>query len=268
MSDFVLHTNGNLKYYTIDKFDKTGLVKHCFSTRCGGVSSGIYESLNLKLDSDDKRENVLANFKIICDEIDVNYRNLVFSNQVHDDKIYKADKKDIGKGIFRESDILGIDGLICGESRVPIVTFYADCVPLFFLDKENKAIGLSHSGWKGTVKKIAKKTIEAMMNEYGSKSEHILAAIGPSIGKCHFQVGDDVADVFLEVFGLEVLDKRDGKYHVDLKKAILMQFEEMGIPKNNIACADICTYCRSDLLFSHRATGGKRGGLAAIMELI
>lgn len=268
MGGFTLNKKGNVQYYTIDSFTRTGLVKHCFSTRMGGVSEGIYKSMNLKLDSDDKTENVRRNFQIICDTIDVDYKNLVFSNQVHDDKIYVVSDKDKGKGITRESDIKSVDALICSCTEVPITTAYADCVPLFFLDVKEKAIALAHSGWRGTVKRIGQKTIAAMQNEFGSKPENILAAIGPSIGVCHFEVGDDVAEVFIKEFGERTVEKYSDRYHVNMQKAICMQFIDSGIPQKNITCSDICTYCNSDLLFSHRATGGKRGGLAAIMQLV
>ncbi len=267
MAGFSLNKKGNLAYYTIDSFEKSGLVKHCFSTRCGGVSGGIYKSMNLKPDSGDKTENVAENFKILCDAIDINSEDLVFSDQVHSDKIYNVTRKDIGKGMTRKSDIIGIDALICAESGVPITTAYADCVPLFFLDVKNRVMALAHSGWKGTVKKIGEKTVEKMKTMYNSKPSDILAAIGPSIGVCHFEVGDEVAEEFIKTFGDGVAEKFGLKYHINLQKAIKMQFAECGVPDENVSCADICTYCNSDLLFSHRATGGKRGGLAAIMEL-
>lgn len=267
MSGFTLNTKNGVRYYTIDNFSKTGLVRHCFSTKDGGISSGIYKSMNLKMNSDDKKENVIENFKIICDTIDVDYRNLVFSDQVHDDKIYIANKNDMGKGITKESDIIGIDALICSEPNVPLTTAYADCVPLFFLDVKERVIALAHSGWKGTVKRIGQKTIEKMHKDFGCRAENILAAVGPSIGVCHFEVGDEVAEKFIEEFGIQVVGKYGEKYHVNLQKAVLMQFEQSGIPEINISCADICTYCNKDLLFSHRATNGRRGGLAAIMQL-
>ncbi len=267
MAGFTLNTKGNVQYYTIDSFSDTNMVKHCFSTRKGGVSSGIYESMNLKPDCDDKLENVIENFRIICDAIDVDYKNLVFSNQVHDDKIYVVTKSDIGKGLTRKSDIIGMDALICAEPNIPITTAYADCVPLFFLDKKKRVMALAHSGWKGTVKRIGQKTVAKMQSEFGCAKENILAAIGPSIGVCHFEVGDEVAKIFINEFGESVAEKFGEKYHVNLQKSIKMQFDEIGIPKENVTCADICTYCNKDLLFSHRATNGKRGGLAAIMQL-
>jgi len=267
VAGFTLNKKGNVEYYTIDSFSETDMVKHCFSTRRGGVSGGMYESMNLKLDSQDKRENVVENFRLLCDAIDVDYKKLVFSDQVHEDKIYTVTSKDTGKGITAESDIKGIDALICAEIGIPITTAYADCVPLYFLDRKNRVMALAHSGWKGTVAKIGQKTVDKMIKDFGSNPCDILAAIGPSIGVCHFEVGNEVAEEFINVFGFGVLERHGEKFHVDLQSAIKMQFDEIGIPDENVTCADICTYCNSDLLFSHRATGGKRGGLAAVMEL-
>lgn len=263
---FRLKTNGNLQYYVIDEFENTGLVKHCFSTRNGGVSENEFKSLNLRMDCGDKRENILQNYKIICDEINVNFEDLVFSKQVHDDKIYIADKSDCGNGITKPQKLESADCLITQEVGVPLAVFGADCVPLYFLDTKNRVIALAHSGWKGTVLRIAEKTIRTMTETFSSKPENILTAIGPSIRSCHYEVGDEVSEVFLKEFGESVLEKHE-KYHVNMQKAIMLQFKNMGILEKNIIDSGICTYCNSDLLFSHRKTNGKRGVMAAIMEI-
>lgn len=263
---FRLNNHHGIKYYTIDAFESTGLVNHCFTTRDGGVSKNEYESMNLRVNSNDTKENIEENFKRICDEISIDYKNLVFSNQVHDDKIYTVTKKDMGMGLKRTMEVDSSDALICSEPKIPIVTFYADCVPLYFLDPNKRVIAMAHSGWRGTVKQIGYKTIEKMKADYGCRSEDILCAIGPHIGKCHFEVNQDVAQIFAEEFGSSTVDCKNG-YYVDMQRAIINQFNWAGISDNNITCADICTYCNSNLLFSHRKTQGKRGNLAAIMEL-
>lgn len=264
---FSLKQNGDLKYYTIDEFERTGLVKHCFTTRHGGVSQNEYKSLNLRMNCDDKKENILKNYKIICDEIDVNFEDLVFSNQVHGCTIYRVGKEELGNGIIKPQKFTdGADALMTNVPGVPLIVFAADCVPVFLLDTENKAIALCHSGWKGTAGRICEKTVLEMKKEFSTSPENILAAIGPSIGVCHFEVGDEVAEVFLEEFGEEVLEKHE-KYHVNMQKAIEKQLAECGVLRRNIIGADICTYCNCNMLFSHRKTAGKRGVMAAIMEL-
>lgn len=264
---FRLQEKNGVQYYTIDSFDKTGLVKHCFTTRVGGVSKGAYESMNLRLNCDDARENVLRNFEIIGNAIGVRCRDMVLSHQIHEDVVYNAAASDCGNGLMRENALDSADGLMTAARGVALVTFYADCVPLFFLDPVKKVIALSHSGWKGTVKKIGAKTIRQMAEVHGSNPADILTGIGPSIGVCHFEVGGEVAEQFEAVFGKQVLQKFGEKWHVDLQKAVTMQLLEAGILENHITNAGICTYCNSGLLFSHRKTQGRRGSLAAIMEL-
>lgn len=262
---FRLVENNGIKYYRVDAFE--GAAKHCFTTRAGGVSENEFSSMNLRFNCDDKRENVLKNFDIICSEIGVNYEDLVLSNQIHEDNVVRVTAKDKGNGIMFPNRFESADGLICGERGIPLVTFYADCVPLMFLDRVNGVIAMSHSGWKGTVKNIAQKTVDAFLDDYNSKVKDITVAIGPSIGVCCFEVGDEVADIFHDIFGDCVLEKHE-KWHVNLQKAVYEELKNAGIPEENITLPGICTACNSDRLFSHRASGGKRGNLGAIMELI
>lgn len=261
-----------LKYITIPSFEKTGLVNHCFSTRLGGVSEEIFNSMNLGFNRGDSDENVRENFRILCDAVDIDHRDLVFSNQVHEDIIKVVSSEDKGKGIYRESDIVGVDALITNESKVPLVTFYADCVPIFLFDPVEKVIALSHAGWRGTVKKIGSKTVQKMMKDFGCRQENILAAIAPSIGQCCFEVDQPVVDEFKKIFNDEeqkkiIIEKSNGKYMIDLWTTNGLILQGAGIRKENITITDICTKCNKEVLFSHRGSNGKRGSLAAIMEL-
>ncbi|MBR1738275.1 MAG: peptidoglycan editing factor PgeF [Firmicutes bacterium] len=267
----IVNKKGDIEYLTFESFDKTGLVKHCFSTRKGGVSEGVYESMNLSFRKD-KRENVIENYRLLCEAIGADYRNVVFSDQVHEDRLYIVTKEDCGKGLLRESDITGYDGLITNESGVVLTTFYADCVPLYFLDKKKKVIALTHSGWKGTVKEIGRKSVEKMREKFGCECDDIIAGIGPSIGGCCFQVDMPVVEEFRKAF--EFADRyivkdesAEGKYKIDLKginKEIMMK---SGIKEENIEVSDNCTKCRGDIFFSHRNMGSERGSLAALMCL-
>ena len=265
---FKLNRKNGVSYYTITSFEETGLVRHGFSTREGGVSKGCYSSMNLRFHCDDTHENVLTNYKIIADTLGIDYKRLVLSKQVHEDVIHTVTEDDIGNGIVIENKFESVDALITDKKDIPIVTLFADCVPLFFLDKRQGVIALAHSGWKGTVKRIGQKTVEKMKKDYGSRVEDILAAIGPSIQECHFEVGDDVAEIFIKEFGSGTAVKYGERYHVNMQRAIEKQFIESGIPRENIDNCGICTYCNSDLLFSHRKTNGKRGNLGAFIELI
>lgn len=264
---FRLNKHGELRYYTIDAFERTGLVRHCFTTRCGGVSSGIYESMNLRLNCDDSRENVIENLRIICEEIGINPSNSVFSRQIHETRVQAVSAADRGNGLLFENKFESADALITNESNVALVTFFADCVPIYFLDAKNRVIALAHSGWRGTADNIAAEVVKKFVSQYGSSTENILAAIGPSIGECHFEVGEEIAEIFRSRCGEDTVTHTNGRPHVNLQRAVKKQLLSLGIPEKNITVADICTYCNSELLFSHRKTNGKRGNLAAIMEL-
>ncbi|MCD8391134.1 MAG: peptidoglycan editing factor PgeF [Firmicutes bacterium] len=265
---FKLNYKDGAAYYTISSFEESGIVKHCFTTRLGGVSKGCYASMNLRSHSGDDWNNVLQNFQIISDIIGIDRDRLVLSKQTHDDVIHTVADDDLGNGILRENKFESADALITDKPNAPIAVFSADCVPLFFLDTKNRVIALAHSGWRGTVKRIGQKTIEKMKNDYNSNPENILTAIGPSIQEECFEVGDDVAEIFINEFGAETAKKYGEKYHVNMQKAIRAQFLEAGIPASNIDDSGICTRCQSGLLFSHRKAGDKRGNLGAFLQLV
>ncbi len=260
-------------YITFPKLEQYGKhMIHGFSTRLGGVSEGYLGSMNLSFTRGDDREKVLENHRRFARALGYDEKKLVFSDQVHLSHFYKVTKEDCGKGIMKESDIKEIDGLVTNEPGIPIITFYADCVPLFFYDSAKKVIAMAHSGWRGTVERIGAKMIAFMGKEYGSKPEDIICAIGPSICQNCYEVSEDVALHFLEVFGDSYGDmllyrKENGKYQLNLHKACEVTLLHAGIRQENLDVTDICTCCNPDILFSHRASNGKRGNLAAVMML-
>lgn len=258
-------------YLTIPAFEETGMVKHCFTTRLGGVSKGIYDSLNTSIIKEDPLENVRRNLDLVCSAVGIDYTRLVFSDQVHGDNIRVVTEADIGKGLTLPSDIEDADGLMTNVPGVPLITFYADCVSLFFLDTKNKAIAVTHSGWKGTVLKIGSKTIKQMGEVYGTKPEDCLVGIGPSIGPECFEVGPEVAEEFRNAFDnwaefIEPYGKE--KFKIDLWKANKLLLMKLGIPEGNITVSGMCTKCNEDMFFSYRRDNGRTGSLSAIMELI
>lgn len=268
----IKNVKGDLVYFTFESFDKTGIVKHCFSTRKGGVSTGVYKSMNLSFRKD-TRENVIKNYSILCNAIGCDYNNIVFSDQVHGNEIYNVTQKDRGKGLLRESDIKNIDALITNEKDVVLTTFYADCVPLYFLDVNKKVIALAHSGWRGTVKQIAAKTVNQMQDMHNCNPKDILVGIAPSIGVCCYETDELVVKEFKdsipfsEKFIYKDLNKA-GKYKIDLQNINREILINAGIEKQNIEIANICTKCNNQLLFSHRVMGNERGSLAALMQLL
>lgn len=250
----------------------TGCVVHGFSTRLGGVSKDHLFSMNLSFSRGDLEKNVRENYRRIGDAIGFRTEDLVFSDQTHTTNVRRVTEEDRGKGFDRVRDYTDVDGLITNVPGLMLTTFYADCVPLFFVDPVKKAIGLSHSGWRGTVGKMGKATVEAMAKEFGSRPEDIIAAIGPSICQECYEVSQDVIEAFQKNFDQKYWDilfykKENGKYQLDLWKANEIVLAEAGIPKENTWVTDICTCCNPDILYSHRASGGKRGNLAAFLSL-
>lgn len=252
--------------------EQTGIVKHCFTTRKGGVSKGIFESLNLSFTRGDKREAVEENFQRVAKALGTEYENFVFTDQTHTTNVRRVGKEDAGKGLIKERGYTDVDGLITNEPGIVLSTFYADCVPLYFVDPVHHAIGLSHSGWRGTVGRMGKVTLEAMKREFGTEPEEVICAIGPSICQSCYEISEDVAVEFQKEFvGHEkeiLIDKGNGKCQLDLWHTNELILLEAGVEPEHLAVTNICTCCNEKLLFSHRASHGKRGNLGAFLALI
>lgn len=271
-NSYIWKENGQLKLLQFGNLlEFSDNISHCFTTRLGGVSQGECFSLNLGFNRNDSRENVMQNYRLVCEAMGFNLENLVLSRQVHGNKIYKVTKNDKGKGICKENDLLGFDGLMTNEREVVLVTFYADCVPLFFYDPVNNAIALSHSGWRSTKKQIAAETVKAMKNEYGSNPDELICAVGPSIRQCCFEVGEEVVNEFVNdiPWSSEYCSRKSkDKWHIDLQGIIKKTLLNEGISENNITDANICTKCDKDTFFSHRGDNGKTGSMTAFMQLL
>ena len=262
----------DLMYLQYPLLAQTNLVKHGFSTRIGGVSKGHLGTMNLSFTRGDEEEAVKENYRRMAKALDVAYDSFVFSQQTHTTNVRKVTEEDRGKGLVNPLDYTDVDGLITNVSGLCLSTFYADCVPLYFVDPVKKAIGLSHSGWRGTVGKIGQVTIQKMTEEYGTNPADVIAAIGPSICQACYEVSEDVIEQFQAVFAKEHWEKlyykkENGKYQLDLWKANEIVLLEAGVLRDHIAVTNVCTCCNADVLFSHRASGGKRGNLAAFLAL-
>ncbi len=260
-------------FLQFDKLSNTGLVKHMFSTRIGGVSEGFLGTMNLSYTRGDKKQNVDENFKRISKIMNCKLDDFVLSDQTHTDHVRIVTESDKGKGITRVKDYTDVDGLITNQRGIVLSTFFADCVPLYFLDPVNKVIGLTHSGWKGTVKQIGKKTVDMMTERFSCRKTNIIAAIGPSICKDCYEVSEDVVNEFKAVFSDKqirgmIFPKENDKYLLDLWKANKEVLLNAGLSEDNICITDICTSCNKELLYSHRASNGNRGNLGAFMMLI
>lgn len=268
-----IHRERELAWLTFPALEETGIVSHLFSTRLGGVSQGYLGSMNLSYARGDAPENVDENFRRIGEILGKERADFVSTDQTHTANVRKVTGADRGKGITRERDYQEVDGMITDEPGLVLSAFFADCVPLFFVDPVRRAIGLSHSGWKGTAGKIGRVTVEAMEQEFGSNPSDVLAAVGPSIcGSC-YEVGEDVAEQFRAAFAQEeqgrpfLTERGGGKYLLDLWEANRRVLREAGILQEHISMTDLCTCCNPQFLFSHRASGGKRGNLGAFLML-
>ena len=189
-----------LTYLTFPVLDGAENVRHLFSTRKGGVSRGIYESMNLSFHRGDDAENVLENFRRIAALFDSTPDKIVCAKQTHTTNIRRVTKVDAGKGVTKEPDYEEIDGLITNEPGLILCTSFADCVPLYFVDPKKQAIGLAHSGWRGTVNRMGARMIEEMKRQFGSNLGDLLVAVGPSICVDCYEVGEDVAGEFQKAF--------------------------------------------------------------------
>ncbi len=247
---------------------------HGFSTRYGGVSDGIYKSMNLSFSQGDDERRVLKNHGIMAKTMGVELADMVYSHQTHTTNVLRVTREHAGMGFTVTRNFHDVDGLVTDVPGLMLVTAYADCVPLYFADTRLHVIGLSHSGWRGTVNNMAQATVDKMSYEFGSRPCDIAAFIGPSICASCYEIGDDVARNFRDRYGAEsekILTKKEAasedKYYLNLHAANRINMLNAGISPQNIHVTDICTCCNPELLFSHRASKGKRGGLCGYMMI-
>lgn len=273
----IVFEDGELPYLHYPALDKTGLVRHLFTTRLGGASTGAQESLNLSFTQGNEPDAVRENFARVAKVLGIESKDFVFSMQTHTTNIQKVGAADAGRGLTKDLGISDIDGMITNEPGIVLSTFYADCVPLYFVDPVNKAIGLCHSGWRGTVGRIGKNLIEMMTKEYGTNPSDLITAIGPSICQDCYEVSADVAEEFEREFGAsEKLENKENllykkpndKYQLNLWEANRIVLEEAGVKSEHINMPYVCTCCNPSVFFSHRASNGKRGNLGAFLGLL
>lgn len=268
----MMKERAGVPYLVFPALEETGIVAHAFSTRLGGVSEGKFATMNFTFTRGDKPEHVMENYRRMAAALEVDMDRMVLSWQTHTTNVRKAVAEDAGKGMGKERDYQDVDGLITNVPGLTLVTFYADCVPLYLVDPVNRAIGLSHSGWRGTVNRIGQVTIDAMGREYGTTPGDLIVCIGPSICQDCFEVGGEVIREFRAAFDSRYwaelsYKKGSGKHQLNLWRANQIIFEEAGVRRENIHTTDICTHCNPELLFSHRTAGNERGNLAAFLGL-
>ena len=229
--------------------------------------------MNLSFSRGDDPANVRENYRRFCEAAGFEVENIVTSDQAHTTKVRYVTKADCGSGVTRDRDFHDIDGMITDEPGVVLATFYADCVPLYFVDPVHRAIGLSHSGWRGTVHKMGQATLDAMHERFGTEAKDVIAAVGPSICQDCYEVSGDVIEEFRAAFPETLHEKLfygkpDGKYQLNLWEENHQILLAAGVPEKQIHLPNLCTCCNPDFLYSHRASKGKRGNLAAFLSLV
>ena len=264
------HFDG-VPYLTYNSLWEIKSIKHAFSTRLGGVSQGEFASMNLAFNRGDDPDNVTENYKRLCKSAGLEYDSLVASAQDHHTFVRAVTAEDKGIGFCKPRDLQSVDALITNEPGVTLVTYYADCTPLFFVDPVQRAIGLAHAGWRGTAGRIGERVLSEMRRLYGTDPKDIKAAVGPAISVCCYEVDEPCAANFLAMTDLSVerfvFSKGGGKYMLDLLEANRQILMSAGVPEESITLSDLCTNCNSTLLWSHRATKGHRGTMSAMMCL-
>ncbi len=225
-----------------------------FTDRFGGVSSGVYESLNVSSNVGDDIRNIVQNRQIIADDNGFLLENLVYMKQIHSNNV-----KVINNSFINE--IKECDGVITSKQKIPLMTMAADCAPILIYDKEKKVISAIHSGRVGTKKEIVLSALELFVKNYGSKVGNILVAVGASIGKCCYEIGEEIA----KEMDKRYIEKRDNTLYLDIKSMIKDQLLQFGIKEKNMQISPICTCCDKNY-FSYRR-GGKCGRFCGIIML-
>ena len=257
-----------LQFAHLKKIEK---VFHAFTTRQGGISNVPFESLNLGFNTGDLLQRVLHNRKKLLSALGWRLESVANPIQVHGNRVATVTRKDRGKGAYDlKSRLSAADGLITNEKGILLMINVADCFPVFLYDPTNQALGLIHSGWRGTAKGVIGKCIEAMITSFGSQPKTLKAGVGPGINKCCYQVGKDLLKKFdnqivIDNSGKQSGEREDG--YLDLKKLIFFQLIECGLKEDNVEVAAECTCCNAELFFSHRRDNGKTGRMAALIGL-
>lgn len=254
----------NRVYFKSEILSKEKQIAHAFTTKCGGESSGKICGLNLGFRCGDDPVNVVRNYEHCARDMGFPYEKITAARQTHSTNIRVITEDDAGKGVSRESDIVETDGIVTNCTQIPLVIFYADCVPILLFDKECGVVAAVHSGWRGTVGRISENAIGIMRERFGTKPQNIKAAVGPSIGPCCFECGEDVAGMFASEF---VSEAENGKFKVDLWKANISILKDCGLKDENIDCFNFCTSCNGDLLYSYRRDREATGRMGAFIML-
>ena len=258
---FRLKEYGKIRYYVDEKIESVCGLSHIFTTRHGGFSEGPLATMNMS-PSRDNPDTVKLNYKTVCMCENIPAERCVLSHQTHTTNIKVVTEEDAGKGIFKESDIKDIDGLITNVKNLPLVIFYADCVPVLLYDPVKKVVAAVHAGWRGTVNNIVGKAVRIMQEVFGCNPQNTLAAIGPSIAQCCFETGPEVAEEFISAGLSEYIKIQREKFYIDLQGVNEHFLKESGV--SSVTLSHLCTKCNTNEFFSHRGCGADTGRMALL----
>ena len=267
---FIQQDHGGVVFHTSDLLSHPQIC-HGFSTRRGGVSGGFHASLNRRGSGPepDSMDNVRENFRRFCIPLGADPEGLVLSVQVHQDTVRHVTAADRGKGLTFPTDYTA-DALVTNEPGLNLMVFSADCIILLLHDPVSRSIGAVHAGWRGTALDLPAKAIKEMGRLFGARPENIRVAIGAGIGPCCFETHDDVPDAMTAAFGSGAkpfIAPRGEKWTVDLKGLNAWRLREAGVPEAQIDICPLCTACHTDLYWSHRKSGDRRGVQGALIGL-
>ena len=282
MNDFKWYTNerhltlkesAGVTYLSSPIFDELNWLNSGFSTRLGGVSEGFVGQMNFAYNDHDNPENVYENYQRFCAATGIDINKIITTKQVHSNTVVKVDETHNFRSVSAPGcDFPGVDGTITNVPGITLFAFSADCALIQLVDPVHKAIGLCHSGWRGTAGRISKNAINMMHDSYGTNPEDIIATIGPSICPECFEVEWDMIEEARKSFSESDYDKlyyqkNETKYQFNLWEANRIVLKEAGVKEDNIFSPGLCTKCNPNTLFSHRNSGLKRGTLIAYLGI-
>lgn len=274
----IIHVkDGNFEYLKFRILDKySDKLKHCFALRHGGVSEGLYKSLNFRLAGKDKKENVYKNLEILCNKLGIARNDVFKATQAHTDNILILDNTNKERYGFSRQNSEQIDGYVTSQKNIATLITTADCNPIIYYDPKNNIVANVHSGWKGTVKQIYLKAAKLLHDKFNTNYEDLIVCVGPSINKCCWLSQDQsLRQMFKGIWNFEdeyIKDEKDGYYSVDFPYVIKKNLISLGLKQENVVLSNICTCCNTDDFFSYRDATHKKqsdyGTEATIVELI
>jgi YfiH family protein len=251
-----------IPYYSFGALAEHGQIVHAVFTRLGGVSAPPYRALNVGHSVGDEPVAVETNHDIIYRTLGLSRADVVTASQVHSNHTATVDERDLGQVIPRT------DALITGVPGVHLLLRFADCLPIFLFDPQRQVVALGHAGWRGTAAAIASHMVQVMTDSFGTDPRHLIASLGPAIGPCCYQVGEDVARAIeptLQDQQAVIRHRGDSRFSLDLWEANRQHLERRGVC--NVEVGRICTACHAHEFFSHRADRGVTGRFAALVGM-